>query len=519
MTRIADIAPLPKPILRAEQIVKQYPGTTALKGVYFNVYPGKVNVLIGENGAGKSTLMKILAGVEQPTSGRRLLRSEAIEIASPRDGLAHGIGIIYQELSLFPNLSVSENIFMAREMVSGVGVVRHKAQDDITRQLMTRLEQPIAPRTLVEDLRIGQQQLVEIARALAEDVSILIMDEPTSALSNAEADILLRIIAELTAQGVAIVYISHKLDECLQIGDVFTVLRDGHLIAEAPAHEVDLAWIVEKMSGRSAEGMFHKQVRVTGEPVLEVENLSLPRAHGGGFLVDDVSFTLQVGEIVGIYGLMGAGRTELLECLFGMQPNARGSIRLGGRPIDNLRIDQRIRAGLALVPEDRQLLGLVQNLSVSKNITLASLKRFIQGLALSRKQERQEVQRLIEALAIKVADARQPITTLSGGNQQKVVIAKSLLTQPTVLMMDEPTRGIDVGAKSDIFNIMNDLADEGLGVLFVSSELKEVVAMADRALVMARGRLVATFAGDAITEQNLADASVSVPSANPPERP
>ena len=508
MTTPADIEALPEPILRAEQIVKQYPGTTALKGVDFNVYPGKVNVLIGENGAGKSTLMKSLAGVEQPTSGRLVLRGEVIEVTSPREGLEHGIGIIYQELNLFPNLSVSENIFMAREIVSGVGTVRHKEQDDIARRLMARLEQPIAPRTLVEDLRIGQQQLVEIARALSEEVSILIMDEPTSALSSAEADILLRIIGELTMQGVAIVYISHKLDECLQIGDVFTVLRDGDLIAEAPARDVSLAWIVEKMSGRSTETLFHKKARQAGNPILHVENLSLPRAHGGGYLIEEVSFTIRAGEIVGVYGLMGAGRTELLECLFGMQPDARGTIRLGSRAIETLRIDERIHAGLALIPEDRQRLGLVQNLSVSKNITLTILKQFVKGLALSTGKENREVKRLIEALGIKVSDARQPITTLSGGNQQKVVVAKSLLTRPEVLMMDEPTRGIDVAAKSDIFRIMNDLAEKGLGLLFVSSELKEIVAMADRALVMARGRLAATFEGAAITEQNLADASV-----------
>ncbi len=508
MTRPTAIAALGEPLLRAEQIVKHYPGTMALDNVDFNVYPGKVNVLIGENGAGKSTLTKILAGVEQPTSGRLLLRGTAIAMGSPREGLAHRIGIIYQELNLFPNLSVSENIFMAREIVSGLGIVRHERQDDIARSLMARLGQPIAPRTLVEDLRIGQQQLVEIARALAEDVSILIMDEPTSALSNAEADILLRIIGELATQGVTIVYISHRLDECLRIGDCFTVLRDGRLVAAAGAQDVSLAWIVEKMSGRTADTLFRGQTRPAGEPVLSVEALSLPRAHGGGHLVEDVSFTIRRGEIVGIYGLMGAGRTELLECLFGMRPDARGAIRLGSRAIETLRIDERIRLGLALVPEDRQLLGLVQNLSVLQNITLAYLGRFVKGLALSGNEERREVKPLIQALTIKVADASQPITTLSGGNQQKVVVAKSLLTRPRVLMMDEPTRGIDVAAKSDIFRIMNDLAEQGLGLLFVSSELKEVVAMADRALVMAGGRLVATFEGAAITAHNLSNAAV-----------
>ncbi len=501
----------PEPLLKAEQILKQYPGTTALKHVDFKVYPGKVNVLIGENGAGKSTLMKILAGVELPTEGQLLLRGEPIQINTPRDARSHGISIIFQELMLFPNLSVSENIFIAREMLSGLGTVQHSRQDDATRMIMKRLEQSIEPRTLVENLRIGQQQLVEIARALAEDVEILIMDEPTSALSDAEATILLRIIRELASQGVAIVYISHKLDECLQIGDYFTVLRDGNLIAEAPANEVTLAWIVENMSGQSSDSLFRRRVRPLGDILLQVSHLSLPREHGKGYLVAELSLHVRAGEIVGIYGLMGAGRTELLECLFGMQPHAMGSINLDGNSIDQYTIEERIRAGLALVPEDRQQLGLVQNLSVSKNISLANLSQFVRGFALSASKENREVERLVKLLDIKTADVRQSITTLSGGNQQKVVLAKNLLTGPKMLMLDEPTRGIDVAAKSEIFKIMNDLAEQGLGVLFVSSELKEVVAMSDRVLVMARGRITGEFTGEVITEQNLADASVQLP--------
>jgi len=501
-----------EPVLRAEQITKQYPGTTALNRVNFDIYPGKVNVLIGENGAGKSTLMKILTGVEQPTSGRLLLRDESFEVASPRETRRYGIGIIYQELTLFPDLSVSENIFMAREIVSRAGTINHGKQEHITRALMKRLEQPFEPYTPVGDLRIGQQQLVEIARALAEDVSILIMDEPTSALSDNETTVLFRIIDELTRQGVAIVYISHKLDECLQIGDYFTVLRDGRLVAHAPAPDVSLTWIIEKMSGRGTETLFRKRKRQIGAPLLVVANLSLPRPHGCGFLVENVSFTVNAGEIVGVYGLMGAGRTELMECLFGIQPESQGTICLDGENIESRRIDERMKAGLVLIPEDRQLLGIVQNLSVSKNITLASLRRYVRNMVVSGARERQEVQQQIMNLSIKVADYRQPVTTLSGGNQQKVVVAKNLATQPKVLLMDEPTRGIDVSAKSDIFTIMNDFAEHGMGILFVSSELKEVVALADRAIVMARGRQTAMFEGPEITAQHLADASVQTPS-------
>ena len=334
------------------------------------------------------------------------------------------------------------------------------------------------------------------------------MDEPTSALSDAEATVLLDIIRELTSQGVAIVYISHKLDECLAIGDHFTVLRDGHLVGETPASEVSLEWIVQMMSGQSSESLFQRSTRSPGNLLFQANNIALSRQQGNGYVVHDVSLSVHAGEIVGIYGLMGAGRTELLECLYGLQPASKGSIQLEGRPLENLSIEERIQAGLALVPEDRQRLGLVQNLSVSKNITLAHLSRLMNGMALSSAKESNEVNRLINLLGIKTHDPAQPITTLSGGNQQKVVLAKSLLTNPKLLMLDEPTRGIDIGAKSEIFTLMNDLADQGLGILFVSSELKEVVAMADRALVMARGRITGSFTGDAITEHNLADASI-----------
>ncbi|MCA9836234.1 MAG: sugar ABC transporter ATP-binding protein [Trueperaceae bacterium] len=492
-------------ILRAEAVTKVYPGTLALDKVDFNIRRGKVNVLIGENGAGKSTLMKILSGVEESTSGKLLLEGKEITLKSPRDATRQGIGIIYQELNLFPNLSVSENIFMGREKLSNFGVIDHKAQETIAQGLLKRTQQPISPKSLVADLRIGQQQIVEIAKALAQNAQILIMDEPTSALSQHEVESLFSIIQDLTAQGVSIVYISHKLDELLRIGDFFTILRDGRLVAEAPAAEVSLEWIVEKMVGRSSDSLFHREEHEAKEVLLEVSHLNLPRA-GGGMLLDDVSFKLRAGEVLGIYGLMGSGRTELLESLMGLQPQASAAIKLAGKAVSG-DIKTRIRSGLALVPEDRQRMGLVQVLSVAKNMTLSSLKRFVRGLALSDTQEKKGVEQMIKELSVKVADPAQLITSLSGGNQQKVVVAKSLLTEPKVLLLDEPTRGIDVAAKGEMFSIMNELSKKGLGMIFVSSELKEIMAMADRVLVLAKGRISADLARADLSEQALVAAS------------
>lgn len=496
-------------ILRAEKVTKVYPGTVALQDVNFNIYRGKVNVLIGENGAGKSTLMKILAGVETATSGHFLLNEQEIAIHTPRDAAHHGIGIIYQELNLYTNLSVAENIFMARELTTPFKTIRKKEQQQVAADLMKRLEQHIDPNTIVGDLRIGQQQIIELAKALAQNVRILIMDEPTSALSNTEVEILFRIIRELKAQDVSIVYISHKLDELLQIGDYFTVLRDGHLVGEAPANEVNLSWIVQKMVGRNPESLFTRDDHTAKEEILRVEDMTLPRA-GGGYVVDHVSFSLHGGEILGIYGLMGAGRTELLESLMGLNPDVRGRIWLGGNDLQGKDVKARIALGLSLIPEDRQLRGLVQKLSVAQNITLSSLSHYLSTFFLSSGKESAGVEQAINDLRIKVADADQSVTSLSGGNQQKVVVGKSLLTNPKVLMMDEPTRGIDVAAKGEIFEIMNRLALRGLGVLFVSSELKEVLAMADRVLVMSKGRIIAEFDRSNMTHEKLVAASVAI---------
>lgn len=499
-------SPMADVCLRAEGITKVFPGTIALENVDFNVYRGKVNVLVGENGAGKSTLMKILAGVEQATHGRVLLEGKEIHIKSPLDATRHGIGIIYQELTLCPNLTVDENIFLARELSSNGVFIDRKTQKKRTRELIRRLEQNIKPEAYVGDLRIGQQQIVEIAKALAQNIQILIMDEPTSALSVAEVQVLFKVIRELKANGVSIIYISHKLEELLQIGDYVTILRDGKLVCEAEASKIDVPWIIEKMVGRSPSKLFTRTEHKIGEVLMHIENMTLPRL-GGGYVVDHVSFDVHTGEILGLYGLMGAGRSDLLDCLAGTCPLANGEVILNGKKLLTFTVTDRIRKGIVLIPENRQAEGLVPTLSVAHNMTLASLARYLSRFFISRKKEMAAVNGMIKDLRVRVTNPNQLITSLSGGNQQKVVVAKGLLTEPKVLLMDEPTRGIDVGAKSEIFEIMNNLALQGYGVVFVSSELKEILAMSDRILVMSKGKITGEFSHDEATEEKLVAAS------------
>jgi erythritol transport system ATP-binding protein len=495
-------------ILRTENITKVFPGTVALDQVNYNIYQGKINVLVGENGAGKSTLMKILVGNEQCTKGRVILEGEEIHVRSPEDAIRHGIGIIYQELDLCPNMSIAENIFLAREIVRR-GIIDKKTQQQRTRELIQRLEHKINPNTLVSDLRIGAQQIVTIAKALAQDTRILVMDEPTSALSTAEVKVLFRVIYELKSHGITIVYISHKLDEVLQIGDCITVLRDGCLVAEEVVKNIDLQWIIENMIGRKLETLFTRKRHKIGKVLLRVEDITLPRI-GGGYVINHASFELHKGEVLGIYGMKGAGRSEMLESLIGANPRATGKIWLEGEDIGGNTILKRIQAGLVLVPEDRQRDGLVLTLSVAHNMILASLKKYLNRfrLFLVRKKEKEAVSTVIKELSIRVADPRNIVVSLSGGNQQKVVVAKGLLTRPKVLMLDEPTRGIDVGAKHEVFEIMESLAAQGYGILFVSSELKEILAMSDRILVMSKGTITGEFAREEASETKLINASV-----------
>ena len=506
MTPAADSPPMSLGVpMRAERITKVFPGTTALDDVTFEVYEGRVNVLVCENGAGKSTLMKVLAGVEQPTEGRILMDGEPIVLPSVTDATEHGVGIIFQELNLCTNMTVLDNLFLAQEVTRGP-VIDRTAQRKAALEIFERLGQEIDPDELVSNLRIGQQQIVEIAKALTHDVRVLIMDEPTSALSQAEVEGLFRIIRDLKARGVAIVYISHKLEELLEVGDYITVLRDGRIVAHAEAADIDVAWIIEQMVGRSQASLFSRTQHEVGETLLEVREVTLPRL-GGGYLLDHVSFDVRAGEILGLYGLMGAGRTELMEVLAGVRPEASGEVLLEGRDVAHAAVADRIDAGIVLGPEDRKTVGLVPTLSVAHNMVLASLKRYLNRLYLSPRKEREAVDQMISDLSVRVADPDNSIDSLSGGNQQKVVVAKGLLTEPRVLLHDEPTRGIDVGAKSEIFQIMSRLAQEGFGIVFVSSELKEVLAMSDRILVLSKGEVVAEFEGDRATEKELVDAS------------
>jgi erythritol transport system ATP-binding protein len=423
-------------MLAARAVSMQYPGTLALDCVDYEVEPGRVNVLIGENGAGKSTLMRILAGEEQPTSGR-------VERDAP-------VAMIHQELSLLPNLSVADNIFLGREKTRR-GVIEREAQEDETRRVMSRLGLDVDPRKLLGDLPLGQQQLVEIGKALAREARVLIMDEPTSALSATETATLFRVIREAKATGVGIVYISHRLRELLEIGDRVTVLRDGRVVAESETAAVDTRWLVEKMTG--------------GE--LQESAWRGP------------------GEVIGIYGLMGSGRTELFE--------------------KRLREEGGIRAGIAMLPEDRAAAGIIAELSVLENITLASMR----GLYLSPEQERRRASEIATELGIRHAGLHRPITSLSGGNQQKAVLARFLLAQPKVLLLDEPTRGVDVGARAEIYSIIRRLSAQGMTIVFASSELQEVLALADRIQVMARGRITAEFDARTATEHDLVEASAA----------
>ena len=491
--------------LHAEQIDKIYPGTKALDHVSFDVLAGKVNVLIGENGAGKSTLMKIIAGIEQPSAGTLYMGDKEVAFKNTTEARKHGIGIIHQELSLFPNLNVYQNIFMAKEKKTGF-VLDNKKHAQLAAQILERLEHPISPDTLIGgDLRVGQQQMIEIARNLiADDLKILIMDEPTSSLSQQEVKILFKIMRELLAQGISIVYISHRLEEIMEIGDHVTILRDGRYVADADVRDIDVPWIVKQMTGEGKS--YPKKDRNIDwekqETVLEVRDLTLPKS-GGGYLLHHVDFNLKRGEILGIYGLMGAGRTEVFECIMGLRPEHTGDILLEGKKMEIHSISEQIERGFALVPEDRQREGLVQTMSILKNISLSSIKKYVKGFLLDDKLEGRRADEQIKDIHIKVADKNLPILSLSGGNQQKVVIGKGLLTNPKILLLDEPSRGIDIGAKTEVFDIINQYAEKGLSIIVISSELKEIIAIADRVMVLSNGIKTGELIGDEIQEESL----------------
>ena len=495
-------------VLAARNVAKNFGAVQALKGVNFDVHRGQVTTLFGENGAGKSTLMKILSGVHLPSSGELILDGKPVEINSTVEARDLGISIIHQELSLAPNMSVRDNIFMGREIMGPMGV-NYAEEARQTRALMEELEEDIDPLTPVENLRLGQQQIVEIARALSVNSRILIMDEPTSALSASEVEVLFKVIHDLKARGVSIVYISHHLEEALTITDHAVVLRDGVMTAYAPRAEIDLEWIVRNMVGENFDLGAPPQ-STFGAPALELQGLSVASHSGVGLAVDAMDLTVRKGEIVCIYGLMGAGRTEMMETVAGRLKPVAGDVLLNGQSVNGLSIAQRIEAGLVLVPEDRQRDGLVQTMTVGRNLSLSSIGRFTKGLFTNLKAERKIIDGAIKEVTVKTDGPGAPIGSLSGGNQQKVVIGKMLVTHPDVILLDEPSRGIDIGAKAEVFRILAEHATRGMAVVYSTSEVGECLSIAHRIIVMRRGKIAAEFSSDTTKEAIMAASGESL---------
>ncbi|MEV6035839.1 sugar ABC transporter ATP-binding protein [Nonomuraea sp. NPDC052116] len=467
-------------------IVKQFPGVRALDGVDLDVRAGEVHCLLGQNGAGKSTLIKILAGAHQPDEGSITFGGQEVRPTSPTAAIRLGISTIYQELDLVDGLSVAENIFLGHEPAR-LGFVSRRESDRATRELLTRLGHgEIRPTTEVGRLSPAAKQVVSMARALSHDTKLIVMDEPSAALAHDEVRNLFRIIRELTAQGVAVVYISHRLEEIREIGSRVTVLKDGRTVAVSlSARDTPTTQIVTLMTGRNVEYVFPpRPSREPGEEVLRVESLRVPGR------VEDVSFSVRAGEIVGLAGLVGSGRSEIIEAVYGARPFS-GRVFLEGRPVPaGGGTTGAVRRGMGLAPEERKAQALLLGESVARNITLASLDRYSRLGWMDRRREAEDARAMVRTLDIRPADPDRPIGTLSGGNQQKAVLARWLVNHRRLLLLDEPTRGVDVGARAELYAVVRRLADQGIGVLLVSSEVPEVLGLADRVLVIRQGRLI-----------------------------
>lgn len=483
-------------MLAAKNISKKFSGVTALSDICLELHPGKVNAIIGENGAGKSTLMKIFSGVHTQYEGEIIYNGKMVKFSNTKEAEEAGIAIIHQELNLVPYLSVAENIFLGREITNSLGMLDKRQMNEKTKQLLSRLNLAVNPDAKIATLKVGEQQLVEIARALHSNASVIIMDEPTSAISDKEVDNLFAIIRQLRSEGKIIAYISHKLKELFTIADRFVVLRDGCTVYAGDMQNISQDELIQKMTGRKLSLERSERAFDNAEKLMEVKNITLrhPVLRITNIL-HNISFTLHKGEILGLYGLMGAGRTELMETIFGLHPkNASGEIIVNKihkkikAPVD------AIAAGIALVPEDRKLQGLILNQTVRSNISITILQKIQQwGLMLSSAKEKKLANDYIDRLAIRTSSAKNAAKNLSGGNQQKIVLAKWLATDPAILLLDEPTRGIDINAKAEIYKLMKSLAAEGMGIIMVSSELPEILAVSDRVLVMCEGELTATI--------------------------
>jgi len=484
------------PFLEMRDITKTFPGVRALDGVTFDLGRGEFHALVGENGAGKSTLMKILGGVyPYPDYGGEIRIEGAVkQFRSVRDAEAAGIAVIYQELSLIKEMTIGENIFLGREP-SRFGVIRWDELYDRARRLLADLRLPLDPRTPIRNLGIGQQQLVEIAKALSQEARLLVLDEPTAALTDAEVETLFRILNDLRTRGVGMIYISHKLDEVFRMSDRITVLRDGRTVGTEQASALDEAAVIARMVGREVGDIFPKPDHAQGEVMFEAQGITVEDPNvAGKRLVDGVSFSVRRGEVLGVAGLMGAGRSDLLMAIFGAHAGrTSGEVRVEGRRVRIKSPADAIRHGLGFVTEDRKRFGLVLDQTILNNMTLAGLARISGRFVTNVDREAAEGNRSMKELRVKANSVFTVAGTLSGGNQQKVVLAKWLLTNPRVLFLDEPTRGIDVGAKQEIYAQINQLAKSGLAIVLVSSELPEVLGLSDRVLVLHEGRVTGEF--------------------------
>jgi ribose transport system ATP-binding protein len=482
---LQDAGAGPSPLVRMEGVSKAFPGVHALTEARFELRPGEVHALVGENGAGKSTLMKILAGVYTPDAGRIEVGGREVSIHGPRAAQLLGISMIHQELNLMPHLTVAQNIFIGREPRRGLPfLLDERAVNARARQYLELLHLDLDPRVRLADLTVAKQQMVEIAKALSYDSSVLIMDEPTAALTDTEIDDLFRVIRQLREKGVGVVHISHRLDELKQISDRITVMRDGRTVDTVPTAGTGIDRIISMMVGRTIFEAAPELPAARGEVVLEVRGLRRGRA------IRDVSFKLHRGEILGIAGLIGAGRTEVARAIFGADPLEAGEVLVEGRRVDIRSPGDAVRHGIAYLSEDRKRYGLALGLDVETNVAMATMRRFLGWLGWVRTPEtRRNAERYVEALRIRTPSVKQLARNLSGGNQQKVVIAKWLTADTQVLIFDEPTRGIDVGAKSEIYRLLNDLARQGKAVVMISSELPELLRMSHRIVVMCEGRV------------------------------
>ena len=508
-----------KALLSASGIGKSFGPQQVLSEVDFDLLPGEVHILSGENGAGKSTLIKIFAGVHTEYEGHIEMEGRPVRFRGPLDAAQRGISVIHQELSLIPSMNVVDNIFLGRERTLAGHWMNFSDQRQSCRDLLKRLDLDLDISQPVGSFSLSVQQTLEIAKALAFEARILIMDEPTSALSDPEVERLFSIIDSLKAQGYGIVYISHKMEEIYRIADRITVLRDGKKIATTPASQLSHDELVHQMVGRELGEQFPRHTPSLGDERLSVKHLSLDDPQGlRGKLVDNVSFSVRRGEILGIGGLQGSGASELLGALFGVYGRmARGEVLLDGQPFQPGAPLRSIEQGLALLTNDRKTTGLVLGMSIARNITLASVPKYSPGHWFCGGKEREAATRQKQALGIKAADLQLPVETLSGGNQQKVALAKWLETEPKVLLLDEPTRGVDVGAKREIYELMNDWTRQGYAIVLITSEMPELLALSDRIIVMHRGQITAELSGSEATQESILHAAMGHADIKPGE--